>query len=284
MIYKQSKNIFIIAIIGIILNTVLFGVKLWIGLVGSNIAILSDAFNNLGDVVGSALSAVCFYLLSQQKKYKSFPHGIGRLEQIVSFVMSIIIIAVGGYFFIAALNRLFATLVVFKWTHFIIMLCTVFVKIGMAVMYKQGDKKNDSDILKCAYYDSILDASVTFMTVIGLLLSKYIQLRLDAFFGIIVSTIMVIGGIKLCAQEIKNLLGSLPDDKTWKNIEQQCLQTDIICEIIEKDYHDYGQNEKEFIIKAIFTKDVPYDIIVEETNSLSKKLSQQYNCKIKFVL
>ena len=161
-----------------------------------------------------------------------------------------------------------ATLVLFKWTHFIILLATVFAKIFLAVFYHVKNKKIGSDILKCACFDSILDASITFMTVMGLLLTKYVQLRLDGFFGIAVSIVMIVGGVKIFVENLRKTIGTQPSKAVREDITRRLCGTGAIEKILSTEYHEYGPNEQKLFVNAVFTNDAPHDIIKNEISEI----------------
>lgn len=265
----RNKRAVIVMCIGLACNVVLFGVKLYIGLAISSISIVTDAINNLGDIVTCALSVFCFALMQKNKRSEKYPYGYGRLESIISFFMAILIIAVGVYFFISALNRfMLATLLVFKWKYVGILMGTVLVKAGMAVFYRVENKKLNSDIIKSAFFDSVLDTSITAMTVIGVLLARYVQLRIDAVFGTVVSVITIIGGVKLFIEGIRTLLGRKLPEQVKDKLILEIKGIEGIEEIKSVDYHDYGSDYREVIVKAVFTKDVNDDIINNAINKV----------------
>lgn len=271
---ERNKNAALVMAAGTLMNTLLFGVKLWIGLAANNIGILTDAINNLGDVLSCVLSLVCFALIRTQKKNERYPHGFSRLEIVSSFVMSLLIVMIGGYFFVTALNRLMlATLVVFKWTYFGILLGTVAIKIGMALFYRFQNKKIRSDVLRCAMFDSIIDAAITMMTVIGLLLIKYVQLRLDGAFGVIVSGLMITEGIKLFISNLRSLIGAGIGKDDKEKIFSVLRETEGISDARIVDYNDYGPNEKNILVSAVFTKDDVNDIIKEATDKIKSEMN-----------
>ena len=277
----RNKKATIIMAIGVVINVVLFAVKLYIGLASSSIGILTDAINNLGDVFTCAIAILCFFFIKNNTNKKQedniMQFGYGRLEYLASFIMSIVICIVGVYFFITAINRLMlASLVTFKWVYFGVLLFTVFVKAGMAVFYKISNRNLNSDVVKCAYYDSILDTAITMMTVIGILLNKYIQLRLDAIFGIIISIMMIIGGIKLCIDGLKSVIGKKLTEQEKEEIIEVCnsIAKDATVKSIE--LFDYGVNNKIILINLIFTNTTNSDII----KNIIFEISEQV--KIKF--
>ena len=80
--------------VGILLNILLFTIKLLAGLSIGSISIMSDAFNNITDA-GSSLITLVGFKLSEQKADKDHPFGHGRFEYISGFIVSLLIVLVG---------------------------------------------------------------------------------------------------------------------------------------------------------------------------------------------
>ena len=68
-------------IVGIVLNIILFLIKLLAGTISNSIAITADAFNNLSDA-GSSLITLIGFKLSGKKPEPEHPFGHGRIEYI----------------------------------------------------------------------------------------------------------------------------------------------------------------------------------------------------------
>ena len=81
-------------ILGIILNTLLFFLKLIIGFISGSIAIISDSFNNLSDS-GSSVVALLGAKLSNKKPDSDHPFGHGRFEYVSSLIVGFITLLLG---------------------------------------------------------------------------------------------------------------------------------------------------------------------------------------------
>ena len=116
-------------------NFVLGVMKVLAGVWTNSLSILTDGVNNFGDVLSNAGAAVGF-AVEKKAPTKRFPGGFGRVEYVVSFVMAIIIMAVGGGFMYSALDRVFYhPVVTFAWTQFGIVAATIVVKIGLGRLH-----------------------------------------------------------------------------------------------------------------------------------------------------
>jgi cation diffusion facilitator family transporter len=101
---NREKVIVRTSIISIILNIVLVGFKALVGIFANSIAIVSDAINNLSDVISSII-AIAGNKFAAKEPDKNHPYGHGRIEYMASFVISAVIIYVGITAFIESLKK-----------------------------------------------------------------------------------------------------------------------------------------------------------------------------------
>ena len=78
---------------GIISNTVLFCIKLIIGIIANSITIIADAFNNLSDSLTSIITIIGFKLSSRPAD-KEHPYGHARYEYITGIIVAFFVFAV----------------------------------------------------------------------------------------------------------------------------------------------------------------------------------------------
>lgn len=102
---KREKIIIRTSIISIVLNIVLVGFKALVGFFANSIAIISDAINNLSDVISSII-AIAGTKFAAKKPDKEHPYGHGRIEYIASFIISAIIIYAGIAAFIESCKKI----------------------------------------------------------------------------------------------------------------------------------------------------------------------------------
>ena len=115
--------------VGIILNLVLFALKLFIGFISSSIAITADAFNNLTDA-GSSVISLFGFILSGQKADREHPFGHGRIEYIAGTFISVAIIFVGVELLRSSVGKiLHPTEFVFNKFVVIVLLFSILVKL-----------------------------------------------------------------------------------------------------------------------------------------------------------
>ena len=77
--------------LGIALNIILFAAKLTAALLSGSVAVIADAFNNLGDA-GSSVVAMIGIKLSGKKPDPEHPFGHGRLEYLGALGVGVLIL------------------------------------------------------------------------------------------------------------------------------------------------------------------------------------------------
>ena len=92
-------------IIGILTNTLLFVIKLSVGLLSGSVAIMADAFNNLSDAASSIITIVGFKMANKPADAEH-PFGHGRIEYITAMIVSFMVMLVGLQFVKTSFERI----------------------------------------------------------------------------------------------------------------------------------------------------------------------------------
>ena len=198
---------FIPVIIAAAANFILFGVKLYTGLVSSSLCIYTDSINNLFDAL-SCLLAAAGIALAVRGKSGAYPDGLGKAEDLAGFVMAVSVALAGALFAYRALERFFYPRPVnFQVRYAVLLAATVPVKLALGFVFRSLSRKRDSVILKTVCTDSFADCGVTTMTLLSFILSEYAGLRADSVFGLAVSAIIIVNGVRLVKTSAEKLLG-----------------------------------------------------------------------------
>lgn len=234
-------------------NFVLGVTKTLVGLYTGSIAVLSDGFNNLGDVVGGAGAAAGFKV-SDRKPDQKYPFGLGRAEYAVTLIMSVAVMAVGAAFAYSALDRFFYhPVVTFAWTQFIIIASTVPVKAALAAVCAKTYKVFGSGLMKAQALDNVIDTFVTLFALTGLFLSRYIAFPADAAAGLVISALFVAEGFKLAKDSFMKIAGA-KDERRTRGLEKACLSFDKI-QKYGINLYDLGKNYAHALVAIGFKAD-----------------------------
>lgn len=254
-------------------------VKVLAGIYTNSLSIITDGVNNFGDVLSNAGAAVGFAVENKAPTEK-FPAGFGRVEYIVTFIMAIIIMAVGGGFAYSALDRIFYhPVITFSWVQFEIIAATIAVKIGLAVMFRLSYVKYRSDVLKAQTLDSVLDACITTFALLGLFLSRYISFPIDAVIGLIISAVMIAAGVKLFVGEFVRLAGGA-DERRVGGLKKLCLAQKGVTDARVRVY-DFGTKYAEAVVELTFEENVRQEDRSAAENKISA-VARQHGIAVTF--
>lgn len=242
---KNKKSLSLFSVI-LLLNLILFAVKLYVGLSSNSISIYSDGINNLFDGISAATGILCFVILSKGRDL-SFSSRSEKTEQLLTFVLSAVILLAGFIFLFNSAERLmYPAPVWFTVNYFYIILVTAAVKLIMFFVLKAQSKKTESSVIRVMSLDSLMDFFITSVTLITLYASQKGGFSLDAYAGIVISVIILISGVKSFKESLVKLVG-FPGKKLREKTEEIISHYGIMkIESIEFSF----MQEKSVLVKA----------------------------------
>lgn len=247
---KDSKNIqkeeirnkygYLAGIVGIIINLILFIVKITVGIITSSIAITADAFNNFSDMASSVITIIGFKLASIPPD-KEHPFGHGRLEYISALVVAFMVMLVGFQFVKSSIERILNPVPIeFQFVPFMLLFISILAKVWLSKFNKLVGNKINSSALKAASVDALGDVFTSSCVVISFLAAKFTTLPLDGYIGIVVSLAILYAGFTLVKETISPLLGEAPDLELVKGINERVLSYNHISGVHDLIVHNYG--------------------------------------------
>lgn len=203
---KKERKISLVCAFGSAVNLILFFVKLYVGLSANSISIFSDSMNNLFDFLSCVLGAVCMSYALWLKERK-MPFSAEKIQQLVSFVLSVAVVAVGFSFAYSSAERLmYPTPVWFSLRYFFIIIATALAKLLLYFFFWHQNKKLKSSVIKVMKTDSLTDFFVTAVVLVSFAVTRITDFSADAFAGIIISVFIIIQSVKLLKESVCGLL------------------------------------------------------------------------------
>ena len=235
------------SIVGIIVNIILAGIKIFAGIISGSVAIVADALNNLCDSGTSVITLISFKLSSKPAD-KEHPFGHARIEYIASMVVSFIIMLVGAELLMDSGETLLgigeAKETVFSITTIVILVVSVALKLWLGFFYRSIGKKIDSTVIMAAATDSFSDSLSTLAVLATSVIVKLTGwYMLDAIVGIVVSVMIIIAGLKILNETKDILLGEGPVEETVAAIENIVADYPDVIGIHDLMVHNYGPNK-----------------------------------------
>lgn len=230
--------------ISIFLNTLLFGLKYWVGMQTFSIAIIADAWHTLSDSLTS-LVVIIGFKISSKPADKEHPFGHGQAEVVSSVIIGTMLAIVGFNFLIASIQRfnnqqsaVYSTLAI------IVFVISVIVKEGLAQFSIRTGKKINASSLVADGWHHRSDALVSLMVLAGIFAGRYFW-WVDSVMGIIVSLVIFYTTYLILKESINILIGKIPAEDFKKEIEKivtDCASQDVLLHHLH--CHRYGDNKE----------------------------------------
>jgi len=285
--YKNTKDPKVIkrygllaSIIGLILNFILFVMKITIAFFSGSVSIVSDAFNNLSDASSSVITMIGFKMSSKPAD-KEHPYGHQRIEYICAFIISIIILFIGVELGFSSINKIINPQEFeFNYLMISILIITIFIKLWLGLFYKKTSKKINSLSLKASSKDSINDTITTSIIIIGLFIGKLFDINLDGYLGLLVCIYILYGGIGLIKETINKLIGGTPDSELIDKIKADLLKEKQILDIHDVLYHYYGGGQIYVSLHAEVDSSLSLITAHDIVDNLEKRIKKEYGVEL----
>ncbi len=267
-------------IVGIITNTLLFIIKLSVGLLSNSVSILADAFNNLSDAASSIITIVGFKMANKPADAEH-PFGHGRIEYITAMIVSFMVMLVGIQFVKTSFQKIInPTLVTFELLPFILLLISIGFKFWLSKFNKTIGNKINSSTLKATATDAMGDVFTSTTVVISFLLSKFTTFPIDGYIGIVVALAIVYSGFSLIKETLSPLLGEPPDPVLVSDITDMVMSYDNITGIHDLIVHNYGPGR----IMASIHAEIPSNIDIMEIHHIIDTAEREISKKLNIYL
>lgn len=202
---SKTKEINKIIIITIALNILLLIVKVIAGMLVNSTALIADGLHSGSDVITS-VGVIIGMALAQKPRDDEHHYGHEKIETIVTFLLAIILIYVGGQIgysaFIATIKK---EPVYFSYFALFAAFISIVIKeIQYQIAFKVGTREQSQALIADAWHHRS-DALSSIASFIGILGSKYGIYILDALAGLAVSAIVIKVGIDIfkdCFQQL----------------------------------------------------------------------------------
>lgn len=241
-------------VMGLICNLLLAAAKFFAGMASNSVVVMADVANHLADGFSALLTMLGFWIEAREKD-ALHPYGHGRIEYVIGFLISLLIIATGIGVGKTAVTRVFWPQEVSASALTIcVLLLSVFVKLGMMLCCQRKNKKLKSPALEAMRKDSLSDACVSALTLAGFLAIPRLSLPLDGILGGMIAVYIVFSGTKGLFENLGLLLGEGPSQKTENELKRVLTECPEIESVGSIAIHDYGPNQK---IAAAEVKRIP---------------------------
>ncbi len=226
--------------LGIIVNVLVAGFKVIVGLLASSIAIVSEGVNNAADALTSILTLVGTKLAGRHPDEKH-PFGYGRIEYLTSLVIAVVIL-VSGFEVLTSSVRL-----VFhpeepsvSYLSLAVVAVSAVIKFFLGIYTIKMGKKAESGALEAVGLDCRNDAFVSVVTILSVLVFLIFHRSIDAYVGIFTSLLILKAGFEVLRDTVSELLGRPGEKDLAIRLYKEIVGTEGIVGAADMMLHNYG--------------------------------------------
>jgi cation diffusion facilitator family transporter len=271
---QKTRLSYLEGYLSIIVNFLLFALKLWAGTVSRSVAITADAWHTLSDSI-SSIVVIWGAKISKKPADKDHPFGHGRAELISAFVIGFLLLFVCYEFVVRSISSLLSqTETVFTTLAIIATVSSIVLKEIMAQLAFLWARKTDSKALKADGWHHRSDALSSIVILIGIFISKYYW-WVDGVLGLIVSAFILYSAYEIIKDTISAIMGEHPDNdfiSELKELGNKVSGRDIgIHHVHVHRYGDHMEMTFHIYLPSSFNLDECHDIASKVENAVMEK-------------
>lgn len=270
-----QKAGFLEGIISIILNTLLFIFKYWIGLMTGSIALMADAWHTLSDTL-SSLVVLAATKFSAKPADDEHPFGHGRYELIGAVMIGILLGLVALNFIIESITKFFdQEVTLFGPPAIIVTIISIVVKEGMAQYAFWLGKKSGSDAITADGWHHRSDALSSVVILAGILIGSYLW-WIDPLLGILVALLITKATYEIVKKPLNHLIGENLDPRLVDDIKRLAESIGIDGEQLHHLHiHVYGHH-RELTFHIRLNPDLTLLEAHQKTTELEKLIREKF--------
>ncbi len=265
----KTKAGYLEGVVSVIINSVLFILKFWAGVVTGSIALTADAWHTLSDSLSSIVVIVAVRL-SSKKPDNDHPFGHGRWEQIAALIIAFILAIIGYEFMKDSVEKFqereftqFGTLAI------VVTVISIVVKEALAQYAFYIGRKTDNLSVKADGWHHRTDALSSVVVLVGILFARQFW-WVDSVLGAIISLMLFYVTYQIARESISKILGEKPDPELIEKIQN------TICQYHKEEMHLHhfhihnyvGHQELTFHIK------LKKDLTIEEGHEIATDIEK----------
>lgn len=229
--------------LSILVNILLFVIKLILGLLLHSVSVIADSIHTLSDT-GTSIILLFGFRIARRPSDREHPFGHGRMEAVATLVVAVLLMVAGVELLRSSAERIFhPTLqaVEVSWMPVLVLLGTILVKEEMARFSMILGKRIQSDALKADAWHHRSDALSTVLVVAALVLAEFGYVYVDGVAGVLVALIIIYSGYVIARDAVNPLLGEEPSARLLEDIEKLARSIPGVLGVHDVIVHRYGQ-------------------------------------------
>ena len=229
--------------ISVLVNGILFLVKMTIGLLVGAVSVIADAFHTLSDVFSSGV-VIWGFRASEKPADKEHPYGHGRVEYIATLIIAILLGVASIEFVEASINRIISPSPVNpEWWMIGVIAFTIIIKETTARYAEFLSAKIASGTLHADAWHHRIDALSSLLVIGAMIAGKFGYHQLDGWAGIGIALFIIWTAFYIARDAVDDLIGKPPASHEINEIRQIVMQVKGVLGVHDIAVHSYGKDK-----------------------------------------
>ncbi|MFP4373273.1 MAG: cation diffusion facilitator family transporter [Spirochaetaceae bacterium] len=256
--------------VALAVNTALFGLKYWAGIVSGSLAIIADAWHTLSDSVTS-LVVIAGTAVGAKPADSKHPFGHERAEVIAALVIGILLAVLGFNFIAEGVEKLTeGTAAGFGTVAIVVTTLSVVAKEGLAQYAFHAGRVSGNPALRADGWHHRSDALSSVLILVGILLGRRFA-WVDGALALVVAVLLLHAAWDVMWNSVSKLMGESPSDELLETIER--ISREVVGYPAGSHHvhvHSYGTvHEISFHVK------LPGDLSLREGHALASRIEDR---------
>jgi len=260
----------------IVVNLILFFVKLILGLISSSIALIADAFHTLSDI-STSIIVIISSKIAQKPSDMEHPFGHQRAEAIATIIIATLLFVTGIELGKSAFNRIVHPApFMSNWLIIGLISLTIIFKELLARFANNLGNLIQSSTLRADSWHHRSDAISTFLVLITFILGKFDIFIFDGYVGIVMSIFIMYTGFKVSKDAVNHLLGTAPEPEYINKVKELAVSIPEVSNVHDIILHQYGENK---ILS--FHIEVPHSLSLNKAHLIAEDVERLIENELK---
>ena len=226
--------------VGLVLNGVLFAVKLALGLLTGSVALIADAVHTLADSVTSGVLIVASRV-ARKPADREHPYGHGRVESVAAIVIAVLLGVAGIEFLESSIHRVLDPQAVDAgwWVVAVVLIAAGIKEWNSRFALGLAEASGSAAIAADAWHHRS-DVFATLLVAVGIVGSKLGLPVLDGVMGLGVSLVILWSAFAIAREAIDPLIGQAPTPEEVQEVAQIARAVEGVEGVHDIVIHTYG--------------------------------------------
>jgi cation diffusion facilitator family transporter len=251
----------------IIINSLLFALKYYVGELNQSSALKADAWHTFSDSLTSVVLLISVKIASKPPDSKH-PFGYGRIDLIASIIIGFALAMISIEFIKVGYEGIIHTREVnYNWLAITVTIFSIFLKEIAFYVSKYLSKISGLKAIEADAWHHRSDSLSSIVVLIGIFFNAYIP-SMDGYLTILVGGLILYSCYEIIREPIHSLLGETPDEEFVKEIETIVYSVDPhIHNLHHIHIHRYGSH-----IELTFHIQLPPVLPLQEAYKISSQI------------